>query len=417
MTSGQHSQVPLSSITINRAERQRRVLDEQHITALADSIRQRGLIHAPVIQRNGELVVGECRLEACKRLGWTNIAVQYIDELDPTHFRAVELEENIRRKNIEWKEECLAVKELHDMHRAEDPTWSVEDTGKTLGMSVMLASDRLNVARELLNGNERVVEAPRLSTARGIIRRTAERAKTAASVALTEAINPPTEASPIIIADFREWAKTYTGPKFNFIHCDFPYGIGADKFVQGAASTHGGYDDSADNYLALTDCLVTNWDRLADESCHIMFWFSMHWFRETMDILNSIDGLRVDPFPLVWLKSDNVGIIPDPQRGPRRIYETAFFGSRGDRKIVSPVANAIALPSERDEHMSIKPVSVLSHFFRMFTDSSTTFLDPTCGSGSSLRAAKAAGAKSVAGLEINEEFAARARLQMKAEGR
>jgi glycerol uptake facilitator-like aquaporin len=34
MTSGQHSQVPLSSITINRAERQRRVLDEQHITAL-----------------------------------------------------------------------------------------------------------------------------------------------------------------------------------------------------------------------------------------------------------------------------------------------------------------------------------------------------------------------------------------------
>jgi hypothetical protein len=218
---------------------------------LVNSIRQRGLIHAPVIQRNGELVVGECRLEACKRLGWTNIAVQYIDELDPTHLRAVELEENIRRRNIEWKEECLAVKELHDMHRAEDPSWSMEDTGKTLGMTNSSTHERIQVARELLNGNSRVVAAPRLSTATGIIRRTAERAKTAATVALTEAINPPTEASPIITADFREWAKTYTGPKFNFIHCDFPYGIGADKFVQGAAPTHGGYEDDEDTYYNL----------------------------------------------------------------------------------------------------------------------------------------------------------------------
>ena len=39
----------------------------------------------------------------------------------------------------------------------------------------------------------------------------------------------PTSEIPIITADFTEWAPTYTGQKFAFIHCDFPYGINTDK--------------------------------------------------------------------------------------------------------------------------------------------------------------------------------------------
>jgi DNA modification methylase len=58
--------------------------------------------------------------------------------------------------------------------------------------------------------------------------------------------------------------------------------------------------------------------------------------------------------------------------------------------------------------MSIKPEPVLRHFFEMFVDESTIFLDPTCGSGSSLRAAEAAGASYVLGLERNPEFAEQA---------
>jgi hypothetical protein len=56
--------------------------------------------------------------------------------------------------------------------------------------------------------------------------------------------------------------------------------------------------------------------------------------------------------------------------------------------------------------MSTKPEWVLQNFFRMFVDSSTLMLDPTCGSGSSLRAAEAEGlgAKYVLGLEIDKDF-------------
>ena len=108
------------------------------------------------------------------------------------------------------------------------------------------------------------------------------------------------------------------------------------------------------------------------------------------------------------MKSDNVGILPDPERGPRRIYETCFFGSRGDRKIVRPTSNSVFSPSQRDEHMSIKPETMLTNFFRMFVDSNTIMLDPTAGSGGALRAAEGLGASHVIGLERMEEFAARA---------
>ncbi len=221
------------------------------------------------------------------------------------------------------------------------------------------------------------------------------------------------EPESILTASFNEWAPQYHGPKFNLIHCDFPYGIGAGDFDQGSAAAHGGYEDSPDTYWDLCRTLATNLDRLASPSCHLMFWFSMKYYQETLDFFSKNTDFSVDPFPLIWMKSDNVGILPDPSRGPRRIYETAFLARRGDRKVVQAVANAYHGPTVRDRHMSEKPESVLRHFFRMLVDSNTIILDPTCGSGSAIRAAEASGARHVLGVELNPEYAERARLVLK----
>jgi DNA modification methylase len=139
----------------------------------------------------------------------------------------------------------------------------------------------------------------------------------------------------------------------------------------------------------------------------------MHNYHSTLYYFSEHSDIVLDPFPLVWLKSDNVGILPDPQRGPRRIYETAFFGSRGDRKIVNSISNAYAAPTDRGFHMSVKPEPVLRNFFRMFVDENTLMLDPTCGSGSSLRAAESLYARYVLGLEINNDFCEQANRALK----
>src|SRR5262245_60128149 len=106
MTSGSFRSVPTASIRVNRDERQRREIEG--IDVLADSIRRLGLIHALVITRDGVLVAGERRLHALKQLGWDKVPVQYIDEVDPHTLRAIELEENIKRRDLTWQDQCRA---------------------------------------------------------------------------------------------------------------------------------------------------------------------------------------------------------------------------------------------------------------------------------------------------------------------
>lgn len=410
MLDGSFSQASISSIIVDRGARQRKEL--KNVQELADSISRLGLIHPITVTRDLVLIAGERRLEACRSLGWTAISIQYEESGDPSEARAIELEENIKRVNIEWKEECEAVLEYHENRTTEVPGWEQKDTAAALGLHETTVRERLDVAKELRSGNKLVREAPMYSTARGIVARAKERAAVKSIEAIRETIGAPVvkdESFPgsIINADFTSWITTYSGPKFNFIHCDFPYGINADKFVQGAADTHGGYDDTPDTYWHLVNTLLNNLDRICADSCHFMFWFSLRFYGDTRKAFDD-RGVYLDPFPLIWTKTDNVGIIPDPERGPRRIYETALFGSRGDRKIVKPVSNWIGAPTDRGFHMSVKPVGMLSHFFRMFVDSSTIMLDPTCGSGSAIRAAEAAGASYALGLERNEEFAEKA---------
>jgi hypothetical protein len=216
--------------------------------------------------------------------------------------------------------------------------------------------------------------------------------------------------APIITDDFCKWIKTYDGPGFNFIHCDFPYGIDTDERKQGnAPDVLGSYDDSEETYWTLLKALCDNRDRICTDSAHIMFWFSMKYYTDTIAFFKEHSDFKIDPFPLVWMKSDKVGLLPDPNRGPRRIYETCLFGSRGDRKVVETgVVNACHEPTVRSQHMSTKPVPVLRHFFRMFIDENSTVLDPTCGSGTALRAAKSLGAEYVLGVEKDEVFAKQA---------
>jgi DNA modification methylase len=134
------------------------------------------------------------------------------------------------------------------------------------------------------------------------------------------------------------------------------------------------------------------------------FRFSMHNYHSTLKFFAEHSDIKLDPFPLIWVKDDNKGIMLDYRRGPRRIYETAFFGSRGDPRIAHPVSNAFGWPADKSSHMSIKPEQVLKYFFGMFVDETTLMLDPTCGSGSSLRAAESLGATYVVGLEENKKW-------------
>lgn len=381
---------------LKHPDRQRRTLKD--IETLAESISRLGLIHPITIDPDNYLVAGERRLEACRLLGWSAVPVQLTSDLDPLELKKIELEENVKRVDLTWQEQVSATEQLHALMKIEDPTWTAAKTAEKIGLKPSIVRDRLVVADEMKT-NDRISKAKQFSVASGLTRRANERRK-ASDIAAVAGVATPTDAPTILNLDFNEWAQSYSGPRFNLLHCDFPYGVNLQKSDQLNATARGVYNDSKDMYWQLVKTLYANWDRLMEPSCHVVFWFSMKFYQETYNEFSHLP-IKINPFPLFWLKSDGAGILPDSQRGPRQIYETALFAYGGDRKIISAVGNAITAPTSRSNklHVSEKPMPVLSHFMRMIVDENTRILDPTCGSASALRVADALGASYCLGLE------------------
>jgi ParB/RepB/Spo0J family partition protein len=408
MTSGTFRSVFIDQIIIDRSVRQRRELEK--LDELAESIKNVGLINAPVVTPDFILIAGERRLEACRSLGWTEIPVQFTTDLDPVELHLIELEENVKRVDLSWQDQNDAVARYHELRAAADPSWNQAKTAAALGVNDSTVSKHLAVAEVRKSKAVPDIEsAEKLSTAINIATRRKEREKDKAVRALFAAdsrdLEQPERYASILNASFHDWAKQEQEHKFNFLHCDFPYGVNTgDKKGQSAAKALGTYDDSAETYFALIDTLNEKKANFLAPQAHMIFWFSMKFYSETKQLLEA-GGWRVDPFPLIWHKSDSKGIIPDPNRGGRRTYETAFFCSFGDRKIVRSIDISMAAPTTKQFHTSEKPSAMLQHFFRMVLDDTTRMLDPTCGSGMAIKVAEEMGAAYSLGLEINPDFA------------
>lgn len=407
--------IPISSVIV-LPDRQRKFMDPAHIASLAESIGRLGLIHPIVLDEDNALIAGECRLEAHKLLRLTSIPFRRMSDLSAFDRKSIELEENVKRKNLSWQEECEALAELHALHLSVDPDWTQEQTAQIVGYAQQEVSRKLAVAVELAAGNEAIASADKLSVAHNMVQRTNERkrATAIASIAPTLAIATETEvpepqivAPPIINCSFHDWQQAYDGQKFNLIHCDFPYGINVADAPRQNSAIKDYYEDSPDIYWSLLDRLGLAMGNVVDDSAHLIFWFDMGYYSQTLSALRAM-GWTVAAHPLIWHKLDNSGVAPDPQRLPRRTYETAFFAHRGDRKLTQSGtrSNSFGFPGRRaeDAHVSEKPVPMLQHFMSMVCDEYSTVLDPTCGSGNAIKVARDLGATSFLGLEIDPQF-------------
>jgi len=423
--------------------RQRRKVEPD--SGLIGSIKRLGVMNPIIVQRETMvLVAGERRLKASRQLGLPTIPVRFADELSPIEAQIVELEENLKREDLPWQDQVAAFARLHTLYLADDADWTQAKTAEQLNVSGTTISKSLKVAPML--GNEQISKSTTLEAAYNILARKDDRQLADVLSSIVEAtatlgvpsappvqpapvsallqpgsgeiVLPPTLSSKptptvsaadpesILNVDFLEWAATYSGPKFNFIHCDFPYGKNVFAGPQSGRDSHRTYDDSPETYWGLIEGFIANMDRFVAYSAHMMFWLAadieIQW-KTISHFAQHAPSWDFQYYPLYWLKSDNAGILPDPKRGPRRIVETALIASRGDRTIAKAVSNAYAAPTDKAHHTSTKPQPMLQHFFQMFVDENSIMLDPTCGGGSALRAAEALGAKSVLGLERDPE--------------
>ena len=462
--------MPLEQIWVDRAERQRRDPDPE-AGGLLQSIALRGVL-APVILEEvpdsrgyHTLYAGERRYAASLVLGLPDIPFRFARSPSASEVQIIEFEENAKRKDLTWQETCQSVVRLHSLFLEEDPSHTFNETGEALGWYDGAAVSKYHFINEYW-ADESVRNCGAVNEAYNLLQRRLKRAQASTleewlgkakpddeveesdvrsdthsdnddtrlvgadsgsgvdSVGTSGTKLPPAQAKrpsvggvgvsssalPVMQANFLEWASTYTGPRFNLIHCDFPYGIslGESTHKSGSNALHREegelYSDTPADYQALLETFVTQFDRFASESCHVMFWYSN---RVEIDVatraaFGRIPGFTFLRFPLVWHKSDNAGFMT--LGTPRHIYETCLVGGRGDRPIVKYVSDAYSAPTDNSLHMSAKPEPMLRYFMGMFCDEHSRVLDPTCGSGSALRAAEALKAERVCGLELSPEM-------------
>lgn len=428
--------VPVGDIQVRRDARQRRAVRDPSGTFIdpdgfLQSIRDRGVINAIIVREDPSgvlvLVAGERRLEASREVGLPDIPIRLASELSDLELAIVELEENLKRTDLPWRDEVAAIARLHSLYCEQTPGHTHADSSKALGYSQV--TEALRVSKDL--GNPKIANCTRLREAYNLLARFDDRATDDAVNDIIEAARDifgeggkpppkPTEAGEVpteptmsappslLHVDFHKWAAAYEGPGFNFIHCDFPYGVELFSGPQSGRGRHGNtYEDSTDHYIYLIRTLCKHLPTLMTPSAHLMFWLDANPYRQyqTLELFRELaPSLTFWPKPLIWHKTDNVGILSDPRRGPRHIYETALIASQEDRFIIRAVSDTYGAPTDKSHHPSTKPEPMLRHFFSMFVDDGTRLLDPTCGSGAALRAAESLGASRVLGLESEREF-------------
>ncbi len=112
-----------AAVDVNAIDRNpfqpRRDFDEQEIAALADSLREHGLIQPIVVRRAGEryeLIAGERRLRAAVQAGWTEVPVQ-LREADDRQVAEIAIVENLQRKDLNPLEKAASFQQYLESYQ------------------------------------------------------------------------------------------------------------------------------------------------------------------------------------------------------------------------------------------------------------------------------------------------------------
>lgn len=162
-----HSTINPATLIIDPRMRRDSPSVRDHIDDLTESIRTHGLIQPIVIYFDDvgqpHLVAGWCRTQACLKLQLPEIPYVLRSNLPPDVAKALELEENLRRRDMTWQENILGIYETHQLKvklAASDlQSWGQRQTGAILGIKAAQVNTAIVLTKEMLAGNKAVLEA------------------------------------------------------------------------------------------------------------------------------------------------------------------------------------------------------------------------------------------------------------------
>jgi len=390
------------------------------IDELCNSIREVGLIQPIVLDRTNKLIAGERRFRALKRLGF-NVLVHgktfvYNDEQDTLRLKAMEIEENVKRKQLTWQEEVLAKKRILEIMQQIHGVAGPGRPSQSVGLGVTSSGFGINKLASLLGESnaqtskdvelaELIEAVPALAKAetKEAARRQATLAVTVAAALQMAQKNPPkTEQKwTLYEGDFVNNANNIEDNSMDLVIVDPPYG--ADTSGMGPNSKvllAKPFQDS----LVPTNVLLSH---LAEQSYRVLrpdrfacFFFDFVLYEDLIEQLDGF-GFVVDIVPLIWVKNTVINTTPYTRYG--RSYEPILLARKGEPKLIRPsqrdviqVDNVITRSAnEQKLYQAQKPIALIRKLIEDLCVPSGTVVDFCAGSGTTGEAALRSGRRVV----------------------
>jgi site-specific DNA-methyltransferase (adenine-specific) len=406
---------------------------ESHLEQLCSSIERYGLLQPILLDQTNTLVDGWCRFTSWLRLRKANpekynlIPVYRRDALSPAEYFEVELETNLRRLDLTWRETIKSVCAVHTTRSREAAInrteWTQEMTGELLGgYSRVYVTNCLTLAPlivdEKYNDCTSITDALRVYYRILEDKAIAEQARRTGMVSVATPLPTPDAATVSLFADdelsggdvidhqidlshslfcgdCREVLAEWPADSVDHIITDPPFAIDLDVLDQSKTRFNDisrvKDEHEVDENINLLSTMMAPFYRVLRDGGYFIHWCDqMQW--QYLYTLAESAGFRVQRWPLVWCKPQALNQMA--HINITKATEIAMVCRKGKAQLPKPVAlnwEVCSNDAERVSNQFAKPFHIWKYLYEAVSTEGQTVLDPFAGEGSGV----------ISGLRLN----------------
>jgi ParB/RepB/Spo0J family partition protein len=356
------------------------------IDDLAESIKEHGLIQPVVLDDDNTLLAGGRRLTAIALLGWEEVPIVYMGSLPPLKRLEIELEENLRRKDLTWQEESKLKLRIDKLKKElYGDKWKTEDTAKLFNCSPRHVYREIELANSIVNHPEVANEKDK-KTAQTRVRRIKE-----AAVRKVAAQLNTNQDSNLHLGDSLDIMRTIPDNSIDLVIFDPPFAVNftEKEWAQKYATVYGDMKDIPDVVIPMVESIVKEIKRVLKDGAHAYIFFALN--PELYYKFHSAVSphLSMQNQLLFWIKDGNAN--PSPYQRFAVNYEPFFFCWKGKQRNLKAAHNATFMwgtdKGDKKCHPAQKPLGLYTELINLSTQVGETVLDPMMGSGISMATA------------------------------
>lgn len=383
--------------------RQRTEVSSSDISSLAESMGRIGLLNPIIIDETNTLIAGFCRLSAARQLGWAEIEAKAYNSLTAIEKQEIELEENIKRKQLTWSEECLAVAKIHSLRNN-----TVRQTGALLHKPISVIQEQLNGARVLQT-------LPELSKAKSLRKAlmTYKRVEGALLSGLLEAEMLSSQGLDFVNADCVEYVKGLPDESIDLVLTDPPFGIGLTS-----NPTIKPYADSETNLFETLSALFPELYRVLKPGRHVYVFMCDDQWNDVRLLLKNA-GFKTREKAIVWNKGRATAAFGHQTTTWLSQHQLIIFAYKDFERPLNSSSCVNAMlefpPPQNRFHPFELPEGLCSKLIEISSYPGESVLDCFAGSGIILKQALTLG-RLAFGCEIDKTWFGHARYDINASG-